>query len=196
MDPLKIIIFVGAFLLLLLLGRKLSAAGEVHASQLPQPTPIQPGGINRPIDDTLNDPTPGALVGSDLTFPVQLPELEIDRDGKYNRPEFINYYFGSIDLVQGPPDPTCFCDEFFVETRDPANEHIGTWKYIVATPDGLRREMARERLQVLNLGDQALIVAQWNLTLILDAAVKEIIRAYRGWQTADEHALPGDEPSA
>ena len=189
MDPIKIIIFVAAFLLLLLVGRKLSAVEEVHASapELPQ---FSSETIS-PVTTEGTKPRSPAAVGADLPFPLSLPELELREDGTYNRPEFLNYYFGEIDLTTGPPNSTSFCDEFFIETRDPKNEHVGTYRYIVATPAGLQAEMDSEHLSVLNLGDQTIIVARWDLTLILDVVVKEIIKVYGGWANyTGEHALP------
>ncbi len=39
MEPVKVVIFIVAFLLLLMLGRLLSSRAEVHASHLPVPDP-------------------------------------------------------------------------------------------------------------------------------------------------------------
>jgi hypothetical protein len=194
MDPVKVIVFVVAFLLLLLLGRKLSAAEEVHASPLPQFPPLQPAVVAR---DEPEDPQakPPAVVGADLPFPIQLPALKMDDDGKYNRPEFLNYHFETIDLLQGPTDRKCFFDEFFVETRNPKDEHISYYKYLVATPAGLQRVMDEERQSGLYLEEQIIIVTQWDLTLIVNTAVQEIIKSYQGWQTnPEEHALPASDP--
>jgi hypothetical protein len=189
MDPIKIIIFVAAFLVLLLLGRKLSAVEEVHASPPELPQLSSEPMIHIAKEDT--KPKSPAAVGADLPFPLQLPELELRDDGTYNRPEFLNYYFGEIDLIAGPPNSTSFCDEFFVETRDPKDEHLGTYRYLVATPAGLQAEMDSEHVSTLNLGDQAVIVSRWDLTLILDAVVKDIIKTYGGWANyTGEHALP------
>jgi|SRR5947209_6252127 len=189
MDPIKVIIFVAIFLLLLLLGRKLSAVEEVHASppELPQPR-SEPIGY---VAAEINKPKIPAAIGADLPFPLQLPELELREDGTYNRPEFLNYYFAEIDLITGPLNPASFCDEFFVEIRDPRDEHVGTYRYIVATPAGLQAEMESEHVSVVNLGDQSIIVSRWDLTLILDAVVKDIIKTYGGWANhTGEHALP------
>ena len=115
----------------------------------------------------------------------------MDDDGRFNRPEFLNYHFATIDLLQGPADRRCFFDEFLVETRNPKDEHIGHYKYLVATPAGLQRAMDEERQSSLYLEDQIIIVAQWDLTLIVNTAVQEIIKSYQGWQTnPEEHALP------
>src|SRR5262245_17370507 len=119
MDPVKIIIFVAAFLLLLLLGKKLSSGGDYAATLPPDAFRPKPTAVEEE-DEPLNKPTP---VGADLPFPVSLPAIERDPDGKYNRPEFLNYYFDSIDLGSGPEDPESFCDDFFVEIRDIEHNH-------------------------------------------------------------------------
>jgi hypothetical protein len=195
MDPIKVVIFVVAFLLLLLLGRKLSAAEEIRPADVPAPGSLQPAFVETAEDDQIRGST--TVVGADLPFPIHLPELQLDDDGKYNRPEFLNYHFADIDLLQGPTDSKCFFDEFFIETRNPQDQHVGAYKYLVATPAGLQRAMDEERQAVLYLEEQVVIVAQWDLNLILSTTVQEIIKSYRGWQTySDEHALPEtDEPS-
>jgi hypothetical protein len=178
-DPIKVAIFVVAFLLLLLLGRKLSATEEIHGAQVPQPPPV----LDPPVQEEVSEPQRGGTtVGADL---------EQDDDGKYNRPEFLNYHFSKIDLLHGPADPRCFFDEFFIETRNPQDEHIGMYKFLVATPAGLQRAMDEERQSLLYLEEHAIIVDHWDLTLMLNAAVQEIIKSYQGWQNySDEHALP------
>ncbi len=194
MDPVKVIIFVGAFLLLLLLGKKFSTSDE---------GPAVPGSISMPVaepkvdfvaeDEKKKNKQPAA-VGADLPFPLRLPDLELRNDHTYNRPEFLNYYFTKIDLIAGPPDPNSFCDEFFIETRDPKDRHPATYNYLVATPAGLQRQMQSEHLTTLYLDNETIIVAKWDLTLILDTAVQEIIQTYGGWvRDSNEHALPDAE---
>ena len=200
MDPVKIIIFAAAFLLLLLLGKRLSATEEVHAAppppELPKPMPVMTI-VDTVSPEDVGGPKKPAAVGSDLHLPIQVPDLVLRDDGTYNRPEFLNYYFGEIDLITGPPNPTSFCDEFFIQARDPRDERVGTYKYIVATPAGLQAEMDSERLPALNLGDQSIIVSRWDLPLILDTVVKDIIKTYGGWATySGEHAIPNPEGSA
>src|SRR5438270_5249343 len=104
MDPLKIVIFVAAFLLLLLLGKKLSGAGEIHPYPPPEPVqPPSPAQLSVAAPQVLEEESGSAArlpaaTGADLPFPVALPELAIDEDGRYNRPEFVNYFFSKIDL--------------------------------------------------------------------------------------------------
>jgi hypothetical protein len=175
MDPVKVIIFVAAFLLLILLGRKLSSRGESYASTLP-PEAFRPKPVVAQEDEPgSNKPT---IVGADLPFPVNVPEIERDSDGKYNRPEFLNYYFEEINLNTGPEDPESFCDDFYIAVRDIESNRPMLYSYLVATPAGLQKVLNKERLPALYLEDQALIVPRWDLPLILDTAVKQIMKSY------------------
>ena len=191
MDPVKVIIFVAAFLLLLLLGRKLSAMGESRVSMLP-PEGFRPEtAVAIEEEPRRNRP---AVVGADLPFPINLPEIECDADGRYNRPEFLNYYFGKIKLQSGPDNPESFCDEFFLQARDPGNQHAFTYRYTVATPAGLQHAMDSERLPSLYLGTQVVIVPRWDVPLILETVVKHILELY-GEKDPDEEeiALPNED---
>jgi hypothetical protein len=191
LDPIKIVIFVAAFLLLLLLGRKLSAMGESRVSMLPPEE-------DRPETAVANEEATGrknpVFVGADLPFPINLPEIEQDADGRYNRPEFLNYYFGKINIQSGPENPEAFCDEFFLQARDPENQHIFTYRYTVATPAGLQRAMDLERLPSLYLGTQVVIVPRWDVRLILETVIEQILELY-GEKDPDEKeiALPNED---
>jgi hypothetical protein len=190
-DPTKIVIFVAAFLLLLLLGRKLSAMGESRVPMLP------PEGVRTGTAETSEQEISRGkpvLVGSDLPFPINLPEIEQDADGKYNRPVFLNYYFGKINLQSGPESPDAFCDEFFLQARDPDNRHTFTYRYTVATPAGLQRVMDLEHLPSLYLGTQVVIVPRWDVRLILETVIDQILELY-GEKDPDEQeiALPDED---
>jgi hypothetical protein len=194
MDPVKVAIFVVAFLLLLLLGRKLSSFSESTMI-----TPPPGSGIAEPVPVAAphmagKEP---AVVGADLPFPIHVPEIKRDADGRYNRPEFLNYYFEETDLVQGPENPAAFYDDFYLLVRDIENSHTVLYKYFVATPAGLQKAMDDEHLPALYLEDQALIVPRWDVPLILDTAVKDIIKSYAERKhPEDAHELPGDEDSS
>ena len=193
MDPIKVVIFVAAFLLLLLLGRKLSAMGEssiTPVAPLPEPAVDEPVVMTAPRSKG-KEP---AVVGAELPFPIHVPEIKRDDDGRYNRPEFLNYYFEETDLVRGPENPGAFYDDFYVLVRDIENNHTAFYKYFVATPAGLQKAMDDEHLPALYLEEQALIVSRWDVQLILDAAVKDIMKSYAERKDdKDEHALPGDD---
>jgi hypothetical protein len=190
-DPIKLVIFVAAFLLLLLLGRKLSAMGESRMPMLP------PEGVHIETAETNEEETSRGkpvLVGSDLSFPINLPEIEQDADGRYNRPEFLNYYFGKINVQSGPENLQAFCDEFFLQARDPENQHIFTYRYTVATPAGLQQVMDLEHLPSLYLGAQVVIVPRWDVRLILETVINQILELY-GEKDSDEEeiALPDED---
>ena len=196
MDPVKVVVFVVAFLLLLLLGRKFSSFGEssiTPAAPLPGPVVNEPVVIAAPRAMG-KEP---AVIGAELPFPIHVPEIKRDVDGRYNRPEFLNYYFEETDLVRGPENPDSFYDDFYLLVRDVENSHTALYKYFVATPAGLQKAMDDEHLPALYLEEQALIVPRWDVPLILNMVVKDIMKSYaEGKHPEDAHALPGDDDSS
>jgi hypothetical protein len=191
MDPVKVVIFVVAFLLLLLLGRKLSSSSESTMITPPPGSGVDEPAVVAAPRATGKDP---AVVGADLPFPIHIPEIKRDADGRYNRPEFLNYYFEETDLVRGPENPAAFYDDFYLLVRDIENSHTALYKYFVATPAGLQKAMDDEHLPALYLEDQALIVSRWDVPLILDTAVKDIMKSYSERKhDKDADALPGDD---
>jgi hypothetical protein len=196
-DPIKVVIFVAAFLLLLLLGRKLSHFSEstitTPVAPLPEPISDEPAVI-APPRSTRKQP---AVIGADLPFPIHVSAIKRDADGRYNRPEFLNYYFEETDLVRGPENPAAFYDDFYLLVRDIENSHTSLYKYFVATPAGLQKAMDEEHLPALYLEEQSLIVSRWDVPLILDTVVKDVMKSYAERKDdEDPHALPGDdEPS-
>jgi hypothetical protein len=185
MDPVKVVIFVVAFLLLLFLGRKLSSKGE----SIPIPAPISTDG---PVEDDKRARQP-AVIGAELPFPISLPDLIRDPDGRYNRPEFHNYYFEKTDLLSGPADPATFYDYFFLEARDVENDHRIHYKYFVATPLGLQKALANNHLPALYLREHAFIVARWDLPLILETVIAHIIKFYSEEFDKEANALPNPD---
>ena len=197
MDPIKIVIFVAAFLLLLLLGRKLSHFSESSIAT-PLGPPPEPAIDETPVTTapSINRKEP-AVVGAELPFPIHVPEIERDSDGRYNRPEFLNYYFEETDLVRGPENPAAFYDDFYLLVRDIENSHTVLYKYFVATPQGLQKAMEDEHLSALYLEDQAIIIPRWDVPLILQTVVKDIMKSYAERRHHDDtHALPGDDGSS
>ena len=186
MDPVKVVIFVVAFLLLLLLGRKLASYSE---STVPSSLPEQVLTENKPDDEPASSSNP-ALVGADLPLPIHLPEITRNQDSRYSRPEFYNYYFEKTDLLSGPADPAVFYDHFYLEARDLENNHKILYRYFVATPLGLQKALADGKLSALYLRHHSLIVARWDVPLILGTATKHIIEAYLEDPALEENALP------
>jgi hypothetical protein len=190
MEPLKVVIFIVAFLLLLMLGRLLSSRSEVHASQLPVPDPenhnphsnvyVMPAAVGTRLPENLDDPelqTKHALTGAEIPFPFAAPPVKRDEKGRFNRPYYLNYYFRQIDLVDGPPDRTSFCDHLTVVYQYPESSGVWEVEYLVATPSGLRDYMNRSDFDSLYLDHHAVIVREWNLATILRTLMEEQMNA-------------------
>jgi hypothetical protein len=177
LDPVKIVIFLAFFGLLLVVGRMLAASSEVQASQLPRPEQ-QPGSAVATNDYRSQDSRQPGVTGAEIEFPIALPPIQRTADGLYNRPIVRNYYFGKTDLVRGPADPASFCDEFYLELQDPESEHVWTDDYTVATPSGLQQVMNSERFDSLYLAGNVVLVARWDLRMILHTIMDEIIKSY------------------
>lgn len=191
MDPIKIVIFLAAFALLLFIGRLLSRSSEIRGG-MPLGTPAEPHS-EQPV---FHEPEPlygqkpePALTGKELGFPIKVPPLRRDGDGKYNRPNFLNYYFGKIDMVRGPADPASFFDEFYLQAQDPASSHIWTYEYTVATPAGLQEVMNTERFASLYFESPVVIVPRWDLEMILHTVTEEILKHY-GEDGSSDSAAP------
>ncbi|HEX4604850.1 MAG TPA: hypothetical protein VH724_12705 [Candidatus Angelobacter sp.] len=189
MDPVKVVIFVAAFIALLFLGRWLSTFSE-SATMPSFPGQVPPGTGS----DKLSDRQTAAVVGADLPFPIYVPAIERNSDGRYNRPEFLNYYFEATDLVQGPLDPAIFYDDFYLLVRDIENDHTALYKYFVATPLGLQKALADEHLPAICLEEQSLIVSRWDVPLILETVVKKVMQSYaEQGEDKERHALPNPD---
>ena len=186
MDPVKVVIFLGAFLVLLFLGRKLSSNSE----SILVPAPI---GTDGPVEEDEKPARQPAVIGAELPFPISLPDLVRDPDGRYNRPEFHNYYFEKTDLISGPADPATFYDYFFLEARDVENDHRIHYKYFVATPLGLQKALASNHLPALYLKEHAFIFARWDLPLILETVIAHIIKFYSEAFDKEANDLPNPD---
>ncbi|HEX7285234.1 MAG TPA: hypothetical protein VF532_03590 [Candidatus Angelobacter sp.] len=191
MDLLKIAVFVAAFVLLVVIGRILSARAERYPA--PPQGPAQPDGTAGARDFIVHQGgRRPAMTGQELGFPIAIPPVKRDEFGKYNRPYFKNYYFRKTDLQTGPPDPACFCDEFFLHAQDPEShsddfflraqfpesQYVWSYKYLVATPAGLEQVMNEERYASLFFDGPVVVVPRWDLAVILSTVVEEIMKSY------------------
>ncbi len=175
MAPVKILVFLGAFVLLLLIGRLLSAASEVHAQELPHDgAPLLPVQAAEDMPPQQRE----VLTGAEVGFPFTLPPVTEDDKGRFNRPYYTNYYFGKTDLVRGPVDPRSFVDDLFLVSQDPGSEQAWETKYVVATPSGLQQLMNQEQYATLYLDDTVVIVSEWNLSVILRTVVDEDLKRF------------------
>lgn len=212
MEPLKVVIFIIAFLLLLVLGRMLSSRAEVMAHQMPPPPEPEPVPVPHQItydfakdarahaqyepnwNNLRNSPESGtsrklARTGAEIGLPFSIPPVKQDNKGKFNRPYYLNYYFKHLDLADGPADPTTFFDHFYVVYQDPATKHEWETTYLVATPNGFRQFMQQENFESLYLDERTVIVRDWNLSLILRTILDEHIKAF-GSEDGNEPAQP------
>src|SRR5262249_2904805 len=174
MDPVKIVVFLAVFGLLLVIGRALSSSSEVHAAG----RAFQPGTLPGSGEAIAEEPTQPVLVGSEMEFPIQIPPVTRREDGSFNRPIFTNYYFAKTDLVRGPSDPNSFVDELTVLAVDPGTGEGLRYQYTVATPAGLRQHMDERRFDSLYLGASAVIIARWDLGLILETVIDQIMHGH------------------
>jgi hypothetical protein len=195
-DPVKVIVFLAAFAVLLLLGRMLSSASEVHADELPRPGALGSAPAMAEEEGDSDQQEKAALTGAEIAFPIQIPPVTKMDDGRYNRPNFLNYYFSKTDLVRGPDDPTCFFDELTMEAQDPESEHIWNYVFTVATPSGIRKVMEEEKFASLYLDGGAVIVPRWDLPMILHTVVDEIVKKYRHKEVKDEEEPAARNPKA
>jgi hypothetical protein len=186
LDSVKIAIFVAVFLVLLFLGRRLSSSETViipGPPDPPEPHPPDDAPRKAALAVAPDSPHQPGLTGADLPFPIPLPPVQRGKDGRYSRPNILNYFFKTIDLVQGPADPRSFCDDFFIQIQNPADANAWTLQYIVATPAGLQKELEAEASTSLYFEDRLIIVPKWDLNGILQTAVEEILKH---WGDADE----------
>jgi hypothetical protein len=175
LDPLKLLIFAGIFVLLLVLGRILSLRSESQISQMPL-SPEEP----RPETSSAASTRAPAMTGAEIGFPIVIPPVTRNDKGQFNRPYFLNYYFDKTDLVAGPPDPECFCDDFHLLAQNPEDEQLWEYQYTVATPSGLQQMMKKESFSSLYLDGQVVVVTRWDLRAVLQTIVEEIMKTYSG----------------
>jgi hypothetical protein len=177
LDLLKIAVFVAAFVLLVVIGRILSARAEKYPAPPPLPeTPDDAAGARSFI--VHEGGRRPAMTGAEFGFPIAVPPVRRDEAGKYNRPYFNNYFFRKTDLETGPADPTCFCDEFYLEAQHPEGGHHWTYKYTVATPNGLQQVMSEEGYASLYFDAPIVVVPRWDVATILSTVVEEIMKDF------------------
>jgi hypothetical protein len=177
MDPIKLIAFAAFFVLFLIVVRRLFSNETVYGPMQHPPHPDADAAFAPPAKKQ------PALVGADLPMPVHLPPRILRDDGQYNRPEIGNYYFRSLDLVAGPEDPQCFCDEFFVEfvmpeTATPMSRPASwTSHYVVATPAGLQKMLDTEESLIWD--GLTVIIPRWDIGELLKTIVEDAVAEER-----------------
>jgi hypothetical protein len=110
-------------------------------------------------------------VGREIPFPLDINTVPGALDPKFERPKILNYYFTKTRLIEGPPSPDEFLDEFFVEFESPEGLYKWTAHYTVATPQGLKKFMEEKSYQYV-YGDDMVFVKRYELDTILRAVLE------------------------
>jgi len=173
MDTTKLIAFAAVFGLFLFMARRLFSNEIVYGPMQPPPHPDAEAAVSPPFRKQ------PAVVGSDLPWPAALPPRELLPDGRYNRAEIGNYYFKTLDLVAGPQDPLCFCDEFYIEmvlpeTASTTHRPVSwTNTAVVATPAGLQKMIETETRHCLIWNGTTVIISRWDIPGLLKAILED-----------------------
>lgn len=171
MESAKLAIFVTFFVAFLVIARRLFSSGsETYSSNYSQPYPAP-----------LREPS---AIGSELPFPVSLPAVQQLPNGRYNRPNVLNYYFSNLDLRAGPDNPRSFCDQLFVEFEAPETGACWINEYTVATPFGLQ-DLLDQMGQNLCFDGTLLIVPRWDMTEILKTVLDDVMEKYASSEPSD-----------
>jgi hypothetical protein len=175
MDPVRLIIFVAFFLLFLLVVRRMFSSSQPYHGHVP---PDPPDFSWKQEPDLSNELT---AIGAELPFPINLPPVEEREDGSFNRPNILNYYFESTDLVRGPENSSDFCDRFFIQFQSPDEQFTWTVEYTIATPAGLQSLLSSERQESLLFSGSLIVVSTWNMAAIMTAVMDDVM---------DKHEVP------
>lgn len=179
MESLKLTIFLLFFVAFVVVTRRIFSGG-------PSVSPYSPP--RSPPDRWQEDPGPNepAAIGSELPFPIKLPPVERNPEGRYNRPKVLNYYFSNLDLKRGPENPRSFCDQLFIQFEAPETGAQWTSEYIVATPFGLQA-LLDETGQNLAMDGSIIIVSRWDMAEILRTVLDDVMEKYAASDKEEAH---------
>jgi len=164
-DAVKIGILVGAFAGVYGLSRWASRQTE----SVP-PSPELPSEPRRPPE--LEPRQWSKVVQIDTSSQFAQTET-IDEEGL--RPvRILNVYFSRFDIIPGPPDPSSFADELFVDLYDENSGHKWTSSYFVTTPRGLDQMLEEEHWQYA-YADQTFFVRRYDAKVIRQMIVEHLM---------------------
>ena len=187
MDPLKVVIFIAVFGLFLLIVKKL------FNSEIPNPAHVPPTRYPEPSQSSDEKAGQTVLTGSEIPFPISVPQRVQREDGTWNRPEVRNYFFAKTDLVHGPEDRQTFCDELTIQFEIPEEHQRWFAQYNVATPAGLDKFLATQKSGAVMMDHTVILVPRWDLGAILQAIMDDTMET---WSLPDaaEHGIALDSP--
>jgi hypothetical protein len=167
----KLAIYLLFFVAFVVIARRLfSNGGSSYSSNYPPP-PFPNGA------DDYQDTKQPAVIGAELPFPIGVPAVEQLPNGRYNRPNILNYYFSNLDILAGPANPRSFCDQLFVEFEAPESGARWTSEYTVATPFGLQ-DLLDQTGQSLYFDGTIIIVPRWDIAQILKTVLDDVMEKY------------------
>lgn len=83
-------------------------------------------------------------------------------------------YFSRFDIVPGPPDPTTFADEIFVDLYNENSGHKWTSSYFVTTPRGLDQMLEDEHWQYA-FANQTFFVRRYDAKVIRQMILEHLM---------------------
>ncbi len=98
----------------------------------------------------------------------------------------VRMYFGTFDLLPGPPDRNSFSDELFVDLYNADSGYTWTASYFVASPQGLDELLQRENWDYAYT-DRVFFVRSYDPKVIRQAVVEQLI-------STQEKPSPPKEP--
>ncbi len=165
-DTIKIGILIGAFVSIYVLSRWASRQTE----SVPPSPPLPPEPKRAP---ELEPPRQWSKVVS-IDGRSQFARTEVADEAALKPARILNIYFSRFDMTPGPPDPTSFADEIFVELYDENSGYKWTTSYFVTTPHGLGQMLEEERWQYA-FSDQTFFVRRYDAKLIRQMIVEHLI---------------------
>ena len=86
----------------------------------------------------------------------------------------LDMYFSRFDIIPGPPDPTSFADEIFIDLYDDNSGYKWTGSYFVTTPHGLD-QMLQDEHWLYAFADKTFFVRRYDAKLIRQMIVEHLI---------------------
>jgi hypothetical protein len=163
--PIVFLVLVGAAALFFFLSRQSSSPSSDGPMHDPDWRPEE----LLPQDEEDNEPPAvPSVVGSEIPLPQEIQQLEAEFSNLLSAPALVNYYFKTIDLVEGPKDPANFSDEFSAVMRNADTNYQWTVTYTVTTTKALEEMIAQEKYRYV-FGDGMIIFPKYDLAAILRA---------------------------
>jgi hypothetical protein len=165
-DAARIAILVGAFAGIYGLSRWASRQTESVPPSPELPTePVLPPSLDPPRQWSKVVPIDGR---------AQFARTEVVDEEALRPVRIQNMYFSRFDIVPGPPDPTSFADEIFIDLYDENSGHKWTSSYFVTTPRGLDQMLEDEHWQYA-FADQTFFVRRYDAKVIRQMIVEHLI---------------------